>query len=227
MRLSEKIYLVFYEFSRLILWFALINILWILVNVPFFIVLIQLGLTTDLQNLTVLLPLLSLLLPVLFFPGTYALISSARDFVLEDKTFKTADFFRYYKTGYKKSFMIGMIYTSLLTVLGYLFYLTFRSSFILSAVLVALFIYLSIIVFTLLYLDAHYNMSMRWKIRETMILIAKHPIFALSNFILLIALNYILYSVSLILFVLFGTTLTVYATYYLFIRKLRKIRRNR
>jgi len=222
--LGEKIYLVLYELSILILKFTLVNVLWIIVNVPVFIVLIQIGLTTEPSNLFVLLPLLSLFLPLLFFPGTLALISSTRELILKDATFNPLTFFKDYKRGFKKSFLIGMVYTSLLTVGGYVFFLTYQSNLILSLILIVLFFYLSIVVFYLLYLDAHYNMSMRWKVKQTTVLILKHPLFASGNFIIFLSLHYIIYAVNFILFVLFGTTLTVYATYYLFIRKLDKIK---
>ncbi|WP_423189016.1 DUF624 domain-containing protein [Alkalibacterium sp. f15] len=221
--MGEKIYLMLYELSVLILKFTLVNILWIIVELPVIIVLIQIGLTTEPSNLLVLLPLLSLFLPILFFPGTHALISSVRELILEDAPFNPLTFFKDYKKGYKKSFLIGMIYTSLLTMGGYVFFITYQSNLILSIILIVLFFYLSIVVFYLFYLDAHFNMSIRWKVKQTTVLIIKHPLFALGNFMIFIALHYILYSVNFILFVLFGTTLTVYATYYLFIRKLNKI----
>ncbi|OJF92764.1 DUF624 domain-containing protein [Alkalibacterium sp. 20] len=224
--MSEKIYLVLYELSILISRFTLVNVLWIIVNLPVFIVLIQIGLTTEPSNLFVLLPLLSLFLPILFFPGTHALISSVRELIIEDAPFNPITFFKDYKKGFKKSFLIGMVYTSLLTVGGYVFFITYQSNLILSIILVVLFFYLSIVVFYLLYLDAHYNMSMGWKIKQTTVFILKHPLFASGNFMIFITLHYILYSVNFILFVLFGTTLTVYATYYLFIRKLNKIKTN-
>ncbi|MFO8070085.1 MAG: DUF624 domain-containing protein [Alkalibacterium sp.] len=224
--MSEKIYLVLYELSMLIARFTMINVLWIIVDFPVFIILIQIALTTEASNLLVLLPLLSLSLPVLFFPGTHALIGSARELILEDASFNPGTFFKHYKKGFKKSFLIGMVYTSLLTVGGYVFFITYQSNLIFSIILVVLFFYLSIVAFYLLYLDAHYDMSMDWKIKQTTVFILRHPLFASGNFILFIALHYILYSVNFILFVLLGTTLTVYATYYLFIRKLSKINAN-
>lgn len=223
MLLLEKIYLVLYEFSILILKFTFANILWIIVNLPVAVVLIQIVLTTELTNLWLLLPIFTLLLPLLFFPGTNALISTSRDYVLEDKSFKLLSFFSYYKEGYKNSFLVGMVYTSLVTLLGYFFYLTYESNLILAMILFVLFFYLSISVFYLLYLDVHYDMPLSWKVRQTFVFIVKHPLFAFTNFIIFIALHYIMYSVSFILFVLFGTSLIVYATYYLFIRKLKKI----
>ncbi len=69
-----------------------------------------------------------------------------------------------------------------------------------------------------------YDMPIMWKVKQTTVFILKHPLFAFTNFVLFLAIHYILYTVSLILFVLFGTTLTVYATYYLFIRKLDKLK---
>lgn len=222
--MAEKFYLVLYELSRLIFRFTLINLLWIVVNLPVFIVMLQIALTTEVSNLFVLLPLASLLLPVFFFPGTHALIDSARALIKEDASFKPLSFFGYYKESFKKSFITGMVYTSLLTVGGYVFFLVYRSYFILSIVLIVLFFYLSIMVFYFLYLDAHYDMPIMWKVKQTTVFILKHPLFAFTNFVLFLAIHYILYTVSLILFVLFGTTLTVYATYYLFIRKLDKLK---
>lgn len=222
--MREKIYLVLYELSTLLLKFTLTNILWIIVNLPVLVVLIQIILTTELNNLWLLLPIFTLLLPLLFFPGTNALISTIRDYVLEEKTFKLFSFFNHYKKGYKHSFLIGMVYTSLTTIIGYLFYLTYETHLILAMVVFVLFFYLSISVFYLLYLDVHYAMPLNWKTRQAFVFIIKHPLFAFTNFIVFIALHYILYSVSFILFVLFGTSLIVYATYYLFIRKIKKIR---
>lgn len=223
MLLLEKIYLVLYEFSVLILKFTFANILWIIVNLPVAVVIIQIVLTTESTNLWLLLPIFTFLLPLLFFPGTNALISTTRDYVLEEKSFKLLSFFSYYKDGYKNSFLVGMVYTSLITLLGYLYYLTYESYLILVIILFVLFFYLSISVFYLLYLDVHYDMPLNWKVRQTFVFIVKHPLFAFANFIIFITLHYIMYSVSFILFVLFGTSLIVYATYYLFIRKLKKI----
>lgn len=222
--MAEKLYLVLYELSRLILMFTLINLLWIIVDLPFFIVLIQVILTTDTSHLYVLLPLLSLLLPLFFFPGTHALISSSRALVKEESNVDLFTFFYFYKGGFKRSFLIGMFFTSVTTLLGMGLYTVYQSSLILSLIIIVLFFYLSIIVFYLLYLDVHFNMPMGWVVKQTLIFVIQHPLFALTNFIVLIALHYIMYSVSFILFVLFGTTLTVYATFYLFMRKLTKIK---
>ncbi|GEK91988.1 DUF624 domain-containing protein [Alkalibacterium kapii] len=221
----EKIYLVLYELSILILKFTLINVFWFLVNIPVVILAIQLYLTTEFSNLLTLIPLLTLLLPLVFFPTTNALISTTRNYLLESQEFKFFDFFQFLKQGYKNSFIIGVFYTGLATAIGYLVYLSYTTSLIIVMILAVFFIYLSMNTLCLLFFEAHFNMTLYWKFRQSLLFIAKYPLFALVNFMIFTLLHYIVYSVSYILFLLFGEALIMYATYYLFLKKLDRIKR--
>lgn len=218
-----RIYLALYELSILILKFTLINLFWLFVNLPVLIVGIQLYLTTEFSNLLTLIPLLTLLLPLVFFPATNALISSTRNYLIESQEFKLFNFFTSFKQGYKNSFIIGVFYTGFTTIIGYLMYLTYTASPIIIIILFTAFIYLSLQVVYLLFFEAHFNMTLYWKFRQSLLFIGKYPLFAIVNFMIIAVLHYIVYSVSSILFMLFGEALIMYATYYLFLKKLDKI----
>lgn len=185
---------------------------------------IQIGLTTEISQLYILLPILSLLVPVLFFPSLQALISSVRKLLMEDGSFNFSDFFKSFFTSYKTSFLTGMLYAGLMTLAVSLIYSLKDAHFLLWLIPVVLILYLNLAVFNLIYLDAHFNMPLIWKIRQAIILILRKPLFSFLNFALFIGIQYIIFSISAIIFILFGTALTIYSTYYLFIWKLKKIK---
>lgn len=185
---------------------------------------IQIGLSTETSQLYILLPLLSLLVPVLFFPSLQALISSTRKLVKDDGRFSFSDFFRSFFAGYQNSLVIGIFYAGLMTLAGGLIYTLRDSPFIFWLLPVVFIFYLNLAIFNLLYLDAHYDMPLNWKTRQAMVLILRKPFFSLLNFVFFIGIQYIIFSLSAIIFILFGTALTIYSTYYLFLWKLNKIK---
>lgn len=222
--MGGKIYLAINEFSRLLLQLIVLNVIWFILNMPFMATVIQIGLTTEISQLYILLPILSLLVPVLFFPSLQALIASVRKLVMEDGNFSFSDFFKSFFTSYKNSFLTGMLYAGLMTLAGSLIYNLRDGHFLLWLLPVVLILYLNLAIFNVIYLDAHFNMPLIWKIKQAVILILRKPLFFLLNFALFIGIQYIIFSTSPIIFILFGTALTIYSTYYLFFWKLKNIK---
>lgn len=218
--MGEKLYLILYELSKLILSFIVGNVLWIMVNLPVLVLTMQLAVTTDLTNLMILLPLITLLIPILFFPGLQALFSSVRALIREDRFINPVSFFKYYTSGFKNSFFIGVLFTGMIMISGYLIYINREGSIIFSTVLFVLVFYISIVAFFSLIMEVHYDMTIVWKIRRAFFYILKSPFFSVSMFIIFILVQYIIFTVSSILYILFGLTLTVYATLYLSLRRI-------
>ncbi|EXJ23734.1 hypothetical protein ADIAL_0750 [Alkalibacterium sp. AK22] len=222
--MGGKVYLAINEFSKLLLQLIVLNVVWFVINMPFMATMIQIGLSTETSQLYILLTLVSLLLPVLFFPSLQALISSTRKLVKNDGSFSFSDFFRSFFSGYKNSFVIGMFYAGLMTLAGSLVYSLRDSHFIFWLLPVVVIFYLNLAAFNLLYFDAHYDMPLSWKFKQVMVLILTKPVFSLLNFVFFIGIQYIIFSLSVIIFILFGTAVTIYSTYYLFLWKLKKIK---
>ncbi|PRY82496.1 DUF624 domain-containing protein [Alkalibacterium olivapovliticus] len=218
--MGEKLYLIVYEFSKLLLSFMLINGLWIIVNVPILILLIQSAVTTELSSLLILLPLTSLLLPFIFFPGLQAVISSVRAVIREDAYGHPIDFFTFYKAGYKSSFLIGVGFSGIITAVGLTLYMNREGLILINTVLVVILFYTTILTFYSLYLDAHYKMPISWIVKKAIVYIIKSPFYTTAVFLAFILIQYIMVTVSLILYILFGLTLTIYFSYYLFLRRL-------
>lgn len=222
--MGGKIYLAINEFSKLLLQLIVLNVIWLILNMPFMATIIQIGLTTEISRFYILLPILSLLVPILFFPSLQALIASVRKLVMEDGNFSFSDFFKSFFTSYKNSFLTGMLYAGLMTIAGSLIYSLRDSHFLLWLVPVVLILYLNLTVINILYLDAHFDMPLIWKIKQAITLILRKPFFSLLNFALFIGIQYIIFSLSVIIYIMFGTALTIYSTYYLFLWKLKKIK---
>lgn len=221
--MGEKIYLAFYELSRLVIDCLLLNLLWGIVSWPVLFLMIQIGVTSDPSALQILLPLLFLFMPIVLFPGLQALISSVREGLREPALSGPVHFFKHYKNGYRNSFLIGVIYTGLIVICAALIYISLDGPALLSLVTVVLLFYISMGALITLFIEAHYAMTVSWKLKQGSYFIMKHPLFSLGLVFLLIGLNYIIFSVSLILYSLIGAPLTLYAVYYLFLSKLNKL----
>lgn len=218
--MGEKIYLAFYELSRLVIDCLLLNLLWAIVSWPVLFLTIQIGVTPDPEALQILLPLLFFFMPILLFPGLQALISSVREGIREPVSSGPVSFFKHYRNGYRNSFLIGMMYTGLIVLLAALLYFSLDGPPILSLIVVVLLFYIWMGALITLFIEAHYAMPVRWKLKQGIYFIMKHPLFSIGLVILLISLNYVIFSVSLILYSLIGIPLTLYAVYYLFLSKL-------
>lgn len=221
--MGEKIYLAFYELSRLVIDCLLLNLLWAIVSWPVLFLMIQIGVTSEPEALQILLPLLFLFMPIILFPGLQALISSVREGLREPALSGPIHFFKHYKNSYKNSFLIGVIYTGLIVLCTGLIYFSLNGPPILSLIALVLLFYVIMTAVITLFIDAHYDMTIRWKLKQGIYFIMKHALFSIGLVILLIGLNYIIFSVSLILYSLIGVPLTLYAVYYLFLSKLNKL----
>lgn len=221
--MAGKSYLVLYELSRLIINFILLNFLWGLMNLPVLILFFQIALTDEVSALFILIPLLTPLLPILFFPGLQALMSSSRDLLVNEAVFNPRLFFSSFKSGYKNSFLIGMGFTSLVTLIGGVFYLSMDAHVFVQLLLSVLLFYISIVTFYGLIMESHYKMPLLWKLKQAIILILKYPFFSILTFIFYLMLHFIIFTVNIVLYSLLGNILTLYATYHLFLRKLNAI----
>ncbi|WP_459796639.1 hypothetical protein [Alkalibacterium sp. m-11] len=65
--MGEKIYMAFYELSRLVIDCLLLNLLWGIVSWPVLFLMIQVGVTPDPEALQILLPLLFLFMQSFYF----------------------------------------------------------------------------------------------------------------------------------------------------------------
>lgn len=218
--MGEKIYLVLYELSKLVLNFMILNVLFIIVTIPVLVLLIQSALTSDLSSLFILLPLTSLLLPLVLFPGFQALISSVRQLIREGTNVNPLLFIKHYKKGYKTSFLIGVGFTSVLTVIGYALFINTDGLLLINTLLIVILFYTSIIAIYSLYMDAHYDMAITWIVRQSFFFILKFPLFTVIVSLIFTLVQYMIFTVSMILYILFGLTATVYLSYYLFLRKI-------
>ncbi|OAS83052.1 MULTISPECIES: YesL family protein [Metabacillus] len=121
----------FYKLSVLIMRFSLTNVLWVLFNFPIVYILLIL-LVGDISNLQMGLLTIAILAPFIFFPATAAMYGVVRKWVMGDgdiPIFKS--FLRYYKENYKRSFLIGVVFTLFWTswVLNYLMFFQQQSVF--------------------------------------------------------------------------------------------------
>ncbi|MCC5895641.1 MAG: DUF624 domain-containing protein [Alkalibacterium sp.] len=218
--MGEKVYLIFYELSKLLFNLLQVNVLSMIVTLPVLIIGIQIAVTTELSNLFILVPIVSLLLPVLFFPGLQAVISSVRQLIREEGVLTPLSFLKHYTLGYKHSFIIGMGITGCLTLIGTSLLLNREGLIILNILLLVMLFYTSLFGFYSLFMDAHYKMPISWIIKRVFYMISTSPIFTLTVYIAIILLQVIIYTVSPIVYILFGPAITIYMSYYLFLKKL-------
>jgi uncharacterized membrane protein YesL len=121
----------FYKLSVLIMRFSLTNVLWVLFNLPIVYILLTL-LVGDISNLQMGLLTIAILAPFIFFPATAAMYGVVRKWVMGEGDIPILkSFLRYYKENYKRSLLVGVVFTLFWTswILNYLMFFQQQSVF--------------------------------------------------------------------------------------------------
>lgn len=221
--MGAKLYVKLYELSRLLLNFFLFNVIWFMLTIPIWIIGIQLMLTEDLENLYILIPLLTLLLPLVFFPPTQALFATMREILVKDDWVHVKVFFTFYKASIKNSLITGIIFTGMTILLSYLIYLSWQWNLFLMIVTIVALLYLFMFVLFYFFMESHFKMPLRWKLKQSLLFVMGNPVSSIGNFLVFILLPIIIWNVSPVVCMLIGVALTFYFTTYLFILKYNKL----
>ncbi|GAB2700155.1 YesL family protein [Paenibacillus thermoaerophilus] len=191
-----------YRISEWIMRLSVTNVLWILVSLPFFILLLGIfGVGaiqgTEQEQLAAFQGVLfwvSLSMPLFFFPGTSAMFSMTRKWVMGDTDaplLKT--FFRSYKENFKQAVLGGVVFV----LLGYVLYADYR--FYISQESGWNFLGIVFIVFAVLYAAAlfnffsllsHLNLTFGQLLKNTFLLTIGAP---LNSVALLVTNGFLLY----------------------------------
>lgn len=176
----------FYRLMEWIMRLSVINVLWVAVSAPIFLLglTMLISLQTNVESVVPLLVLIVILTPFLLFPGTSAMFTVVRKWVMGDvdaPLFKT--FFRGYKDNYVQSMLAGLVYT-LLGVLNYTNFMFYAKQDSSMSIMAYIFIPLSVIlcgaVVHFFSLVAHFHMKFWLLIKNSIVVTLSHPFTSLS-----------------------------------------------
>lgn len=217
--MGELVYSKLIELSKGLFNFLVFNVIWFVLNFPLTALLIQIALATERTSYDILIPLTILLLPVVFFPSTQALISTMRETIIKDDLLNIKVFFTFYKTSFKTSLLAGILFTGLLTFLAGLLVAGWYHSILFFTLIIVLLFYLGMIILHFFFFEAHFNMPFYWKLKQDVMFVSAYPIRSILNIFLVILLQFILWSITPILFIVLGMAISSYFTFYLFMKK--------
>ncbi|WP_044476728.1 YesL family protein [Oceanobacillus massiliensis] len=166
-----------YMVSEWVMRFSVINLLWLFFNLPILFIAASMFFADQLSYLYILLPLFILLLPVLFFPATAAMFASVRDWVMaKEKTGLIISYWTYYRENYKKGLLGGLFLTAVWGVWAVDYYYFSEKNIILMFAFVIIGVVLFVYTINFFSVIAHYNMSLRAILKNTLLITIGSPL---------------------------------------------------
>lgn len=171
----------FYGVSEWIMRFSVINLLWFFFNFPIVLIVVNSFIMTQPVSLFILLTPIGLLAPFLFFPATAAMFASVRDWILERESNSLIKaYWKYYKENYKKSMLAGLLFTGIWAIWVADYYYLSQNNIIFMFVFLLLGIVLFTATLNFFSLLAHYQMSLRSLLKNTLVVTLGSPLLLIT-----------------------------------------------
>ncbi|MBU9712874.1 YesL family protein [Evansella tamaricis] len=216
----------FYTGAEWIMRFAIMNLLWVFINSPLILLALFIVLAPEGKTMIAYAIPLFILSPFLLFPSTSALFATVRDWITQDYIgYLGKEYFKYFRTNYKKSVMAGFI-------LAFIWFVWVFDLFFLQAVhvflgVLLLFFGTLLYAFTIVYfcLNAHYHLNIKSTLRNAFLLTLGKPFMLFLILIIHISIYYISFR-FLFVFFLFSFSISSYLSFYVFYRFILKVESN-
>lgn len=210
---------ILYAAAEWIMRFSVVNILWFLLNLPVLLIVSSLYLNGfEAGFVWYLMPVL-IFIPLLSVPSTIAVFSMVRGWIMQaHQQSLIKSYFSYFKKGYRKNLLAGVILQSFWAVWLIDYYFFQAQNALLEIVFIVIGIGLFVYTINFFSLTSHYRMNIRGRLKNAFFITVGNPL--MSGFILIcnLSLFYVGMTELLFLFPFFICSLSAYLSFLSFYR---------